>query len=217
MPPPEVRRPLMVTVAELLSVPFRVSVFRKLELAARVSVVKLSAKLAAEIKLWTDCALFANVTVVPANCVSMQTSSVARGTRAGFQFAAVVHCPSAGAAAPVQEIVGTGLVHAVVLVTVMFAEEEEFGLGLVSFSEDVAVLTKEPAVVAVATIDAVAEAPTASCPRLQLMVVVPLHVPWLGVAETRVIPAGSGSVKITPVEGAGPLFVTVIVKVTVVP
>jgi hypothetical protein len=38
-------------VAELLSVPFRVRVFRKLEFAARVREVKLSAKLAAETKL----------------------------------------------------------------------------------------------------------------------------------------------------------------------
>src|SRR5437899_6197783 len=102
-------------------------------------------------------------------------------------------------------------------VTVMLAEAEEFALGLVSFSETVAVFVTGPAVVALATMDAEAEAPTASVPRLQLMVVVPLQVPWLGVAETRVIPAGSGSVKMTPVEGEGPLCVTVMVKVTVVP
>ena|ERR1700676_339023 len=208
----------MVTVAELLSVPFKVRVFRKLELAARVSEVKLSAKLAAAVKLLTDCALFASVTVVPANFVSMQTSSVARGTLAaepstGCQFVGVVHWPSAGAALPVHRIVGAGLVHAVVPmpVTVMFTEEEELGLGLVSFSEAVAVLVTEPAIVALATMDAVAEAPTARLPRVQLMVLVPMQVPWLGVAETRVRPAARGSVKITPVEGAGPLFVTVMV------
>jgi hypothetical protein len=209
----------MVTVVELLRIPFKVRVFRKLELAARVSEVKLSAKLAAEIKLWTDAAVFDSVTVVPADGVSMQASSLAPGTALTFpgiviQFPAVFHRRSP--AFPVHRIV-VPVGQTLAFVTVMFAKADVFVLGLVSFSETVAVLTKEPAVVAVATMDAVAEAPTATFPRLQLMVVVPMQVPWLAVAETKVIPAGSGSVKMTPVEDAGPLLVTVIVKVTVVP
>jgi len=47
--------------------------------------------------------------------------------------------------------------------------------------------------------------------RLQTMVLVPLHVPWLGVTETRLAPLGSTSVTDTPVAAFGPLFVTVIV------
>ena len=61
--------------------------------------------------------------------------------------------------------------------------------------------------------------PVAFVTRLQVIVVVPLHEPWLGVAETKVRPLASVSVKVTVVPGtlpdegmiAGPLFVTVIV------
>ena len=38
-----------------------------------------------------------------------------------------------------------------------------------------------------------------------------LQVPWLDVAETKLVPAGKGSVKITPVAVPGPLLVTIMV------
>jgi hypothetical protein len=49
--------------------------------------------------------------------------------------------------------------------------------------------------------------PLAMGPRLQVMVLVPLHAPWLGVAETRVTFAGRVSITVTPVAFEGPLLV----------
>ena len=42
-------------------------------------------------------------------------------------------------------------------------------------------------------------------------------MPWLGVAETKVNPAGSRSFTETPVAPSGPAFVTCNVKVTLLP
>src|SRR5438067_8331547 len=53
----------------------------------------------------------------------------------------------------------------------------------------------------------VAEAPLASVPALQVMVVVPLHAPG-GVDDWKVVPAGSTSVTVTPAAAAGPPLVT---------
>ena len=72
-----------------------------------------------------------------------------------------------------------------------------------------AVLVRVPALSGWTTIVIVALAPLASPPRLQLTVVVPEHEPWLGVAETKVRPAGRTSVRVTPVAALGPLFMTV--------
>src|SRR6266478_7670997 len=99
--PIDVKRPSSAKLPALLKVaPFRVRALRNTELAATVSEAAAVAlertKLLAAVKLWTDCTLFASVTVVPANCVLMQTSSVATGTLTGFQFDAVVHWLSAG-------------------------------------------------------------------------------------------------------------------------
>src|SRR5215218_8739718 len=58
-----------------------------------------------------------------------------------------------------------------------------------------------------ATIVMVAEPPLEIKPRLH--VTVPEQVPWLGVAETSVSPAGSGSFTMTLEAFAGPLFRTV--------
>src|SRR6267143_1845067 len=101
----------------------------------------------------------------------------------------------------------------VVLLTVMVAEEVAFaGFGLVSFSVTVAVFVIEPAAVAVTARETEAVAPFARVPRLQVTVgVVKVQVPWLGVAETNVRPAGSASVTVTPEELDGPLLVTTIV------
>jgi len=46
-------------------------------------------------------------------------------------------------------------------------------------------------------------------PRLHVTVPVPEHVPWVGVVETKLTPAGRLSVATTFVAGEGPLFVTV--------
>jgi len=154
--------------------------------------------------------------VAAAKGVSMHTMSLAPGIAFLFQLAGVVHKPSL--AAPVQKMVATGL-HAVPPVTVMVAEAEALaGVGLVSFSVTLAVFVIEPTAVAVAVRETEAVAPFAKVPRLHATIVgLGTQVPWLGVAETNVRPAGSTSVNVTPVELEGPLLVTVIVKVTVVP
>jgi hypothetical protein len=111
-------------------------------------------------------------------------------------------------------------VQAVAPVTVMVVEAAAFeGIGFVSFSVTVAEFVIEPGAVAVAVSETEVVAPLASVPKLQETVDVPSNaqVPWLGVAETNVSPAGSTSVSVTPVEFDGPLLVTPIVKVTVVP
>src|SRR6266436_7801630 len=103
-------------------------------------------------------------------------------------------------------------VQAAAPVTVMVAEAVAFaGIGLVSFSVTVAVFVIEPSAVAVAVSVMEAVAPLARVPKLQATVVVPVQVPWLGVADTKVSPAGSTSVNVTPVELDGPPFVSVMV------
>src|SRR5260370_42678451 len=117
--PDDVKRPLMVKFPTLPRVaPFKVRALRNRELRATLSEVGAvpealeRTKLLAAVKLWTDCGLFASVTVVTANGVSMHASSVARGTlgaepgAAGCQFVAVVHWLSAGAASSGHCIVG---------------------------------------------------------------------------------------------------------------
>src|SRR5205823_12912580 len=77
----------------------------------------------------------------------------------------------------------------------------------------VAVFVSDPVAVTVAVRARVTEAPLAMAPMSQTPVPL-VYVPWLGVAETNVSPAGSWSVICTPVASEGPLLVTVIVKVT---
>src|SRR5713226_8927690 len=94
------------------------------------------------------------------------------------------------------------------------------GVGFVSFSATLAVFVIRPRAVAVAVSVMEALAPLAKVPKLQVTVMVlalKVQVPWLAVAETNARPAGSTSVNVTPVELDGPLLVTAIVKVTVVP
>src|SRR4051812_41313385 len=64
-----------------------------------------------------------------------------------------------------------------------------------------------PTVVALRVIVMVALRPLVRFPRLQLTVV--LHVPWLDVAEIKVVPAGTGSLTTTLVAPLGPPFMTV--------
>jgi hypothetical protein len=70
---------------------------------------------------------------------------------------------------------------------------------------------------AVRVITIVADAPFASEPALQVTTDVPLHVAWLGIAETKTKPGGSVVVAVTPVALDGPLFVTVTVHAAVAP
>src|ERR1700737_2480854 len=57
--------------------------------------------------------------------------------------------------------------------------------GSVSLAVTVAVLLNWPVACGVTTIFAVADAPFARFPKLQVTVVVPEHVPCVGVAETK--------------------------------
>src|SRR6516162_6524668 len=50
-------------------------------------------------------------------------------------------------------------------------------------------------------------------PMLQMSVAPPVQVPLVVVADTKVLPAGIGSVTVTPVSSLGPLFLTTIVQV----
>src|SRR5262245_38426925 len=50
-------------------------------------------------------------------------------------------------------------------------------------------------------------------PMVQLRIAPPVQVPFVVVAETKVLPAGIGSAILTPVAALGPLFVTTIVQV----
>src|SRR6266850_508174 len=81
------------------------------------------------------------------------------------------------------------------------------GAGSVSLATTLVVFVTVPVAAGLTTMVTVALAALARVPRLQLTVVV--QVPWLGVAETNVTPAGTASVRVTPVAGDGPLLVTV--------
>lgn len=110
---------------------------------------------------------------------------------------------------PKGEIVGISSVAAIwiVAVDVLFA-------GAVSalMAVTVAVFTTGPAVRAGVRESAiVAVARGFRVPREQVTVVVPLQVPWVGVAEISVAPAGRMSVTVTPAASEGPLLVTVMV------
>src|SRR3990172_78219 len=91
------------------------------------------------------------------------------------------------------------------------------GLGSGSVPVTVTVLLKGTPTgvtwVGVTTIVTVALAPLANPPKLQLIVggEGSGQLPWLGVADTKLTPAGRVSLTITPVAAAGPLFVTVTV------
>ena len=80
----------------------------------------------------------------------------------------------------------------------------------VSLADTVAELVSVPVArgSTVTTMVMVALPPLVMVPRLQVIVLVPLHVPWLGVAETRVTFAGRVSMTVTPVAFEGPLLVT---------
>jgi hypothetical protein len=85
------------------------------------------------------------------------------------------------------------------------------GLGSSKY-EEVAVLLSVPAAVGVTTKVTVALPPKPwRLPRMQKTVLVPVQVPWLGVTETKLTPAGKVSVNGTLFEGPKLLLVTVMV------
>jgi hypothetical protein len=96
----------------------------------------------------------------------------------------------------------------VVAVALLFAL-----LGSLSAAVTLALLVMVPPEVgAVTVMVTVADPALAIVPRLH--VTVPLacvHVPWVGVADTNVTPAGSVSVRVTPVAVLGPALLTVTV------
>src|SRR5438874_292918 len=97
-------------------------------------------------------------------------------------------------------------------VTVLFAE-----LGSASVPVTLAVLVRTPAAVGLTLIVTVALAPLARLPTAQVNVVVPLHEPWLAEADTKLTPAGSESVSVTPVAADGPLLRTTTAYVSTLP
>jgi hypothetical protein len=95
--------------------------------------------------------------------------------------------------------------------TVVIVDVEELfaGFGSVSVAVTVAVLDTEPGVgEVVSTRLIVALPPFASEPREHVTVVVLLHDPCDGVAETNVVPAGSTSVTVTLLAAPGPPLAT---------
>ena len=85
------------------------------------------------------------------------------------------------------------------------------GFGSVCVADTVAVLDTTPGVDAVvSTRVIVALPPFDNVPTAQDTVVVPLHDPWDGVAETNVVPAGRVSVTTTLFALPGPLLTTLI-------
>ena len=102
----------------------------------------------------------------------------------------------------------------IVEVAVLFAG---FGSAVVAAALTVAVFVIGPGVEGSVTVRVnVAEAPLASVPALQVMVVVPLHAPP-GVADWNVVPGGRTSVTVTAEAVLGPPFVTTIVYVSGMP
>ena len=80
-----------------------------------------------------------------------------------------------------------------------------------SKSETEAVFESVPAAVGVTTRLTVALVPAAIVPRLQTMVLVPVQLPWLGVAETKFTPAGKISVIVAVIDKLGSTLDTVMV------
>lgn len=91
--------------------------------------------------------------------------------------------------------------------------------GMASDSADVtdAVLVRTPALLGRTTSAIVAELGNSRLPNEQVTVAVPLHVPWLVVADTKVTPAGSESVRTTEVAVVGPLLLTEMLYVRLAP
>ncbi len=87
------------------------------------------------------------------------------------------------------------------------------GVGSATSEITVAELLIVPALSIRTVMLIVALAPFASVPSEQTTLVVPLQLPWLGVADTNVVPPGSVSVTTTFVTSSRPSFETVMSKV----
>src|SRR5436190_24343756 len=72
-----------------------------------------------------------------------------------------------------------------------------------------ALFVKVPAACGTTTMLIIANASLAIAPNVQVTVVVPEQFPWVGVADTKLIPEGRLSVTMRLVAGDGPLFSTV--------
>jgi hypothetical protein len=81
------------------------------------------------------------------------------------------------------------------------------------FPTTVAVFVTVPGVLGVVTRVMVTVAPAAMFPMSQVRIAPPVHEPCVEEADTNVLPAGIGSVTVTPVSAPGPLLVTTIVHV----
>ena len=92
----------------------------------------------------------------------------------------------------------------------------EFGSALSAANTCAVLVIGETRPVTVALIVRVGEAPLLTMPRFQIPEPA-VYVPWVGVADTKVRPAGNWSITFTPVSVAGPLLVSVSVKVTLLP
>lgn len=107
-----------------------------------------------------------------------------------------------------QVIVGGSVSRTVVLSVAVLLS----GLGSASVAVTVAVLVIVPGAVGAISISTVALAPFANVPKLHITTPpASEQLPWLGVAEIKITPAGSVSVRVTLVASNGPLFVTVTV------
>src|ERR1041384_5505595 len=96
-----------------------------------------------------------------------------------------------------------------VLIAVCRLTELSFVSGSYSLAAALAVFVRVPADCGTTTMLMMAIPLRASEPRLHVTVVVPLHMPCVGVAEVKLMPMGRLSVTTTFVAGDGPLFVTV--------
>jgi len=85
--------------------------------------------------------------------------------------------------------------------------------GSFSVAVTLAVLVSVPLETgAVTTMVTVALDPLAIDPRLQVTVpALWVQVPWVGVADTKITPAGNVSVRVTPVAALGPALLTLTV------
>ncbi len=169
---------------------------------------------------------------VPAKPVCVVASIVTGSVIAGSPAEAMVRTPSPGMAnviesgpclalasriacrsepAPESCVVVTTNANGPEGVTVVDAVAELLApSGSVPLADTVAVFDTDPAIVGVTTIDTVAFAPTASEPRLQVTVDVPVQDPLDAFADTNVTPAGRTSVTTAALPASGPLFETVI-------
>jgi hypothetical protein len=170
------------------------------------------------VPLHDPCEGVAETKLFPAGSASvMVTPLAASGPPFTMLIVYVTFAPAGKGGAPTTDFAMVRSVDG--LTVVIVAVEELFaGFGSVCPPETVAVFETCPGVDAVVTTRViVAPAPLARVPTAQVTVVVPLHDPCEGVAETKLVPAGSASVMLTPLAASGPLFTMLIVYVTFAP